>query len=89
MTTFHSDQTPQRPATPLGKYIRIAIGEIMEAHRKMNSVPVCAPVDEIRDKAWNDVRLELHRMIKTGEVNYHRTINSVTFTIDPETEPEQ
>lgn len=78
MSKEELEQTP-----PLEQHLAVVLATILEDKETRNVAPVTADMQEIMAAVNQDVRNALNRMVKSGFLTFHRTVNSVTFEFTP------
>lgn len=63
------------------KYIKGIISSIQETSRKAGLFPDYALMESVRQRVISDFTDTLRDMCRNGEIEYHRTINSVGFGV--------
>lgn len=63
------------------EYIKNVVSSLQERNRKTSLEPDYVLLDDIKQYAVNDCTETLRDMCRNGEIEYHRTINSVGFSL--------
>ena len=63
------------------EYIKNVVSSLQERNRKTSLEPDYVLLDDINQYAVNDCTETLRDMCRNGEIEYHRTINSVGFSL--------
>lgn len=63
------------------EYIKNVVSSLQERNRKTSLEPDYVLLDDIKQYAVNDCTETLRDMCGNGEIEYHRTINSVGFSL--------
>lgn len=73
----------QTDTAPLEEHLAAVIADIISDKEKRNIIPMVAEMQEIMAKVNQDVKDALNRMVKSGLLTFHRTLNSTTFEFTP------
>lgn len=58
-----------------------AISSIIEEKKKNNKEPAIAHFTEIQSVVIQSLKAEINELYKAGEINKHKTLNGVAFSI--------
>lgn len=64
-------------------YIKNIVAQLQEERSGKNLVPCYAPIVDIKNIVCEELMQELRAMCKSGELEYHRTINGFSISIPP------